>query len=125
MDSAMRATLDDLLTTWRVWSHWTETDPATGHVKSRRWESDPVDMRLPVTVDHKGTPNEKHHAAPAIEQIAYALGYHKPGKRMLARLVVEPIGEHGCRLHVTDKRDGALIGELLCVSHLSLNPIRD
>jgi len=79
---------------------------------TRSWE---VELRIPVTVNNAGTPQEFESAFPTDAQIREALG--------LRRIKLDLDGDD-LNIYVNHATDGYPCGELYCTSHESLSPVR-
>ena len=77
--------------------------------------SEPVELELVVCVNNAGTPHEFESAHPTDKQIREVFGI---------RCQVETDGDD-MTIYVRRPRDSYPIGELTCVSHASLSPIRE
>jgi len=76
---------------------------------------EPINIRIRVEVNNAGTPHEFESAYPTDAQIRQALG--------LRTFKLETDGDD-LTIYVNRARDGYPCGELSCISHDSLSPIR-
>ncbi len=104
-------------TTWEVWTYDVWGNARDGYdVNDRSCHTRALELDLPIETNNIGTPQEFTSASPSDSQIRKAFG--------LARnLRLETDGDD-LAIYVRRARDGYPIGELLCVSHESLGPIR-
>jgi hypothetical protein len=75
-----------------------------------------VTLRIPVTVHNVGTPHEFKSAHPTFTQLRSVFG--------VSRVQLQVDGDD-MNITVNRLRDSYPIGELSCVSHESLSPIRE
>lgn len=78
--------------------------------------SEPVVLILEVKTYNAGTPGEFDSTTPTDRQIRRVFG--------LGRIQIDTDGDD-MTIYVNRRRDGYPIGELSCVSHESLSPIRE
>ena len=104
-------------TTWELWTYDVWGNARDGYeVNDRYCHARALKLNLPIEVCNAGTPQQFTTAYPSDRQIRKAFG--------LARnLKLETDGDD-LSIYVSRSRDGYPIGELLCVSHESLSPIR-
>lgn len=109
----MRKTVD---TIWEVWDHDVWGNAKDGYeVNDRSCICRDYPLRLKVQTANPGTPQEFKYAEPTDAQIRRALG--------IRWIRIETNGDS---VYITVDRasDGYPIGEMLCVSHKSLSPIK-
>ena len=76
-----------------------------------------IELRIPVTVNNAGTPHQFLSAYPTDRQLRDALGIR-------ARVRIDKEGDD-VTIHVNAQKDGYPCGELRCLSHKSLSPVRE
>jgi hypothetical protein len=77
---------------------------------------EPIVLMLEVKTYNIGTPSEFDSATPTDRQVRRVFG--------LGRIQIDTGGDD-MTIYVNRRRDGYPIGELTCVSHASLSPIRE
>jgi hypothetical protein len=78
--------------------------------------SEPIVLMLKVDTFNQSTPQEFDSATPTDRQIRRVFG--------LGRIQIDTDGDD-LTIYVNRRRDGYPIGELTCISHESLSPIRE
>ncbi len=101
-------------TTWELWTYDVWGNPDDGYEVNDRCRHGSVEIDCPIEVYNEGTPMEFRGASPTDKQIRAAFG---------VRCAIDTDGDD-VTIYVNRERDGYPIGELLCVSHESLSPIR-
>ena len=104
-------------TIWETWSYDVWGNEEEGFEVNDRFSLDKnYPMDLTVQVANKGTIREFKHATPTDKQIKEALNI-RPG------IKIETDGDD-ITIYVEYAKNGYPLGELTCVSHESLSPIR-
>lgn len=103
------------LTVWEVWTYDVWGNAKDGYeVNDRCCHERSHELSLTVERNNPDTPHEFVSAGPSDRQIREAFGI---------RCQFETDGDD-LVIYVNRRRDGYLIGELICTSHESLSPIR-
>ena len=103
-------------TTWECWSYDVWGNARDGYeVNDRSCFDRDAHLSLKVVVNNAGTPQEFESAYPSDGQIQTLFG--------IGRTKIETDGDD-LVIYVNRARDGYPIGEIHCVSHVSLSPIR-
>lgn len=104
-----------LRTSWqlRTYDVWGNSDD--GYQVNDVYSGGVIELRIPITRHNVGTPHEFTSASPNARQIKQAFG---------VRCHIETDGDD-IHIYITRRRDGYPIGEMECVSHSSLSPIRE
>lgn len=103
-----------ILTTWNLTTYDVLGNAKEGYEVNDAYRGGEIHLRIPQTQFNVGTPHAYIGAHPTHRQIKLAFG------------VTCQINIDGDDLHVmvTRRRDGYPIGELSCISHVSLCPVR-
>lgn len=101
-------------TTWELRTYDTWGNPDDGYEVNNTYSSGAVVLRIRQTRYNVGTPQEFLAAYPTDRQIKRVFGVNCRISTDGDDMVV----------YVTRERDGYPIGEMHCVSHLSLSPVR-
>jgi hypothetical protein len=111
-----RIDMSKITTEWQVWTYEVWGNAKDGYeVNDRRCQDRHYELELEVQVNNPGTEREFKSAFPVDAQLKKVFGVK--GK-------IETDGDD-MTIYVSRARDGYPIGELLCVSHESLSPIRE
>lgn len=102
-------------TTWEVIDYDVWGNARDGYEVNQSFRRGTVDLRLKVEVNNPGTPQQFESAYPTDRQIRKALDL-RPFKMS--------IDGDDTHIYVNRERDSYPAGELRCVSHSSLSPIR-
>lgn len=102
-------------TVWEVATYDVWGNAQDGYDVNDTYRHGTVNLRLNVTTYNVGTLNEFESATPTDRQLRRVFG--------LGRIQLDTDGDD-LHIYVNRKRDGYPIGELYCVSHESLSPIR-
>lgn len=104
-------------TKWEVWTYDVWGNARDGYeVNDRYNQAREYPLTLKVTVCNAGTPQEFEHATPSDRQLRVLFG--------LGKTRIETDGDD-VNIYVNRCRDSFPVGELRCVSHDSLSPIRE
>ena len=98
-----------VLRTYDVWGNAKD-----GYEVNDVYSAGEIDLRIPQTRYNIGTPAEFVSACPSDRQIKLAFGVH-------CRITTD--GDD-MRIEVERERDGYPIGNMECISHASLSPVR-
>lgn len=102
-------------TVWEIWTYDVWGNARDGFEVNDRSRIGKTELFLDVEINNPGTPHEFNSAFPSNAQIRRAFGLRP------YRLDVD--GDD-VTVYVNRERDGYPIGEMYCVSHESLSPIR-
>ena len=102
-----------LPTTWELRTYDVWGNAKDGYDVNDVYSAGEVELRIPITRYNVGTPSEFKHANPTNRQIKLAFG---------VTCQIETEGDD-MYIEITRKRDGYPIGEMVCMSHVSLSPI--
>jgi len=102
-------------TTWNIRSYDVWGNAKDGYDVNDVWNDGDVEIRLLVQTHNVGTPQEFQSAYPSDSQIRRAMG--------LRRFKLETEGDD-MTIYVNRERDSYPIGEMMCISHKSLSPIK-
>lgn len=102
-------------TTWELRTYDVWGNSRDGYEVNDSWRIGEIDLKLTVEINHPGTPHEFLSASPTDAQIRKAFG--------IGRTRINTDGDD-LSIYVNRKRDSYPIGEMYCVSHESLSPIR-
>ena len=105
-----------LKTTWNVRTYDVWGNAKDGWDVNDIMSQGDVELDIPVIVNNPGTPQEFEWATPTDRQIREALG--------LKRIQLDTDGDD-LTIYVNYAKDGRPLGELHCISHMSLSPIGD
>jgi hypothetical protein len=115
MATRTRTTAPTEATVWEVWTYDVWGNAKDGYDVNDRWCHDRrYAIDCPIEDWNAGTPGEFRQASPTDRQIRQAFG-------MACQF--ETDGDD-LNIYVNRRRDSYPIGELICVSHDSLSPIR-
>ena len=103
-------------TVWRPATYDVWGNAREGYDVNDVFRGAPVTLRLRVEIHNIGTPQEFESAYPSDKQIREALDI-KPRVRL-------SLDGDALAIYVTHESTGYPLGELTCVSHESLSPIR-
>lgn len=101
-------------TKWEIATYDVWGNAKDGYEVNDVYRRGEVDLTLTVTVNNERTPAEFRSAYPTDKQLRQVFG---------VRCQIETEGDD-LTVYVNRARDGYQIGELHCVSHASLSPIR-
>jgi hypothetical protein len=111
----MKTKTQTVLTTWDAWTYDVWGNKEDGYDVNDRFNmSRGLDIRCKVTVNNAGMPGEFLSASPSPYQIGRIFGTYS---------LLELDGDDTV-IYVNRYSDGYPIGELHCLSHASLSPIR-
>ena len=102
-------------TTWELRSYDVWGNARDGYEVNDSFRDGEVTIRLKVEVNNAGMPGEFLSATPSDSQIRRAMG--------LRRFRLDTDGDD-TTIYVNRQRDGYPCGEMHCISHESLSPIR-
>ncbi len=102
-------------TVWEVVTYDVWGNERDGFEVNAAYRHGTVELRIPVTVNNVGTPREFSSACPTDKQLRQALS--------LRPIQIETEGDD-LTVYVNAARNGYPCGELRCISHASLSPIR-
>jgi len=102
-------------TVWQVSSYDVWGNSKDGYEVNDTYSLGEVELRIPVTINNPDTPLQFESAFPSDTQIRRALD--------LRRFKIDIEGDD-LSIYVNRARDGYPCGELFCISHVSLSPIR-
>lgn len=106
-----------LHTEWELRSYDVWGNAEDGYDVNDSWVTERhYEMDIPVSTFNGGTPGQFSSASPTDEQIREALGINP-------LCAIETDGDD-LTIYVTAESDGYPLGELHCISHESLSPIR-
>lgn len=104
-----------ILTGWEIWTFDVWGNATDGWQTNDRFcLSRHHPIRLTITVNNKGTSHQFESATPTDQQIKNALGVN---------CAIDTDGDD-IHIYVERSSDGKPLGEMICVSHSSLSPIR-
>jgi hypothetical protein len=102
---------------WEVWTYDVWGNARDGYdVNDRYCHARAYPLTLEVEHNNAGTPQAFDSASPSDKQIREVFGLH-------GNVQIDTEGDD-LTVYVRRERDGYPIGELLCMSHESLSPIR-
>lgn len=107
-------TMKTILTKWQVWTYDVWGNKKDGYDVNDRYKRGEIELRLKVNKHNIGTPQEFECAHPTNYQLKKVFG---------AGCQIETDGDD-LTVYVSRRSDGYPIGELNCLSHNSLSPIR-
>ena len=109
--------MERVKTVWEVWSYDVWGNAKEGYyVNNRFCDHREYVINAKIDIANKGTPQEFKYAEPSDHAIRQALGIKK-------WIHVDTEGDD-VTIYVISSRDGYPLGELICVSHASLSPIK-
>src|SRR5262245_34413627 len=103
-------------TTWEIADYDVWGNEKDGYEVNDVYRRGEIELRLKVETANAGTPQAFEYASPTDKQIREALD--------LRRIKIDTDGDD-LVIYVNASRNGYPCGELRCVSHASLSPIRE
>ncbi len=103
-------------TTWEIATYDVWGNEREGFEVNDVYRHGEIELRIPVTVNNAGTPQQFESAYPTDKQLRQALD--------LRRVQIETDGDD-TMIYVRTTRIDYPAGELRCTSHASLSPIRE
>jgi hypothetical protein len=105
-----------IMTKWQVWTYDVWGNAKDGYEVNASWRNGEVDIMADVKTWNTGTAGEFQSVELSHKQIRQAFG--------LTNIRIKIDGDD-LTYYVNRKRDGYPIGEMQCVSHRSLSPIKE
>ena len=103
-------------TQWEIWKYDVVGNERDGFDVNETYRGHTVDLELEVKTYNQGTPGEFLSASPTDKQIREAL--------RLRRVQLDTDGDD-LVVYINHRPTGMPLGEMHCVSHESLSPIRE